>query len=166
MLGTSPRDKSGAIQSEPKPVFRSFHVSARRPTPVLEGRPRQVTHLQVHLCGECGRPHLREKLGGLWVLQRRHAWIARRGVLRDLKVCLSVRGQQSRLSFRSFLTPRMLDSQARGVEWATSCPRLPRAHEAMAGHPSPARSPLRPFPPPRMNRSSQPRAARRAPRRC
>ena len=116
------------------------------PAPVLKGRPRQVTNLQVHLCGECGRPHLREELGGLWVLQRRHAWIARRGVVRDLKARLSVRGQQSRPTFRSFLTPRMLDSQARGVEWATSCPRLTRAHEARAGHLSPAPSPLRPFP--------------------
>ena len=163
--GTSPRGRARGNTQRTKGRPTPVSATTTRPPPVLKGRPRQVTHLQVHLCGERGRLHLREQLGGLWVLQRRHAWIARRGVLRDLKVCLSVRGQQSRLSFRSFLTPRMLESQARGVEWATSCPRPTRARRRWLGTPPPP--PPRPphLPPPGMSRSSQPRAARRARRR-
>ena len=39
----------------------------------LKACPRQVTNLHVHLGGERRRLHLREELGGLRVLQRRHA---------------------------------------------------------------------------------------------
>ena len=51
---------------------------------ILKARPRQVTNLQVHLGGECRRLHLREELGGLWVLQRRNAWIVKGSEMGDL----------------------------------------------------------------------------------